>query len=120
MCKCDVRNNDEMKTKKKMKFSSRVWRSVELTSHHVAELRELRQYRYETRNKENNRIALISTTGTHHSEGMFKYSPGLETDYYPFQNRRTVGIFSITFDRNKIETCLFLRSKEDSLACPTV
>ena len=26
----------------------------------------------------------------------------------------------ITFDRNKIETWIFLRSKEDSLACPTV
>ena len=33
--------------------------------------------------------------------------------YYPFQNRRTVGIFSITFDRNMLETCAFLRSKEE-------
>ncbi len=35
--------------------------------------------------------------------------------YCPFQKRRRVGIFWITFDRNKIETCGFHHSKEQ---CP--
>jgi hypothetical protein len=55
--------------KVKLKLWSRIWKSFELTSHRVAELRRLRQYRYETRNTEYYRITFISNIWTHHLKG---------------------------------------------------
>ena len=60
---CEKQRWNENKVK--LKLSSRVWRYFELTSHHVAGKRGLRHYRYETRNKVNNRITFISTICTH-------------------------------------------------------